>query len=93
MAVRFWRLVRIVCYSALGLAVLCVAALKAPLVLDLCRDGGVGELVCDMPIYKTIFEVGFSIAMFGAFTGLPVGLAAGGLGFLLRDVSAWFRAG
>ena len=89
----FWRLVRLVCYGALLLAVLCVAALKMPLVLNVCRDGGVGELVCDMPIYKTIFEVGFSIAMFGAFTGFPVGLAAGGLGFLVRDIAVWFRAG
>ncbi len=93
MAHGFWRIVRLACYGALLLAVVCIAALKLPLLLDVCRDGGVGELVCDMPIYKTIFETGFSIAMFGAFTGLPAGLAAGGLGFLLRDMTAWFRAG
>lgn len=93
MAERFWRVVRFVCYGALLVAVFCIAALKVPLVLDVCRDGGVGELVCDLPIYKSIFDAGFSIAMFGAFTGLPVGLAAGGLGFLLRDVTAWLRTG
>ena len=88
----FWKTVRSVCYGALLLAVLCVAALKLPLLFDVCRDGGPGHLVCDMPIYKTIFEAGFAVAMFGAFTGLPAGLAAGGIGFLLRDLTAWLRA-
>ncbi len=91
MARGFWRMVRLVCYGALLVAVLCIAALKLPLLLDVCRDGGIGELVCDTPIYKAIFETGFSVAMFSAFTGLPVGLAAGGVGFLLRDLAAWFR--
>jgi len=80
-----------VCYGALIVGVVCVAALKLPLLLDVCRDGGVGELVCDTPIYKAIFETGYSIAMFSAFTGLPVGLAAGGFGFLMRDLTAWLR--
>jgi len=88
-----WKAVRSVCYGALLLALLCVAALKFPLLFDVCRDGGMGELECDTPVYKTIFETGFSVAMFGAFTGLPAGLAAGGLGFLVRDLTAWLRAG
>ena len=87
-----WRFLRFICYTALFVAVAGVASLVLPFALDVCRDAGGNQMTCDTPIYRKIFEAGFTIVMFGAFTGLPAGLAAGGVGFLLHDIVAWFRA-
>lgn len=87
-----WKVLRCMCYAALCLAIVAVAALVIPFAFELCRDGGAGQIVCTAPIYRTIFDLGFTIIMFGAFTGLPAGLAAAGLVLLLRDSVAWIRS-
>ncbi|MCH9765544.1 MAG: hypothetical protein K0U34_06080 [Alphaproteobacteria bacterium] len=79
-----------VCYAALVLALIGLACLILPFAFSYCRESGGGAMACDAPIYRQLFEFGFAIVMFGAFTGVPAGLAAGGVGFLLRDVWAWF---
>lgn len=92
MPAGFWKLVRVMCYGALVVALLAVAALVFPFAFDYCRDDGAGQIACDPPILLRTFEAGFSVVMFGAYTGIPAGLAAGGLGFLLIDIVGWFRS-
>lgn len=91
MPAAIWRFVRTLCYAALVIALAGIAALVLPFMLDVCRDGGGGQMACDAPIYRTVFETGFAIVMFGAYTGLPAGLAAGGVGFVIRDLVGWVR--
>lgn len=88
----FWRFVRFVCYTALLLAAAAAVALVAPFAFDHCRDGGGGQLACEPWFLKQVFDTGFAIVMFGAYTGVPAALAAGGVFFLLRDLTMLVRS-
>ena len=92
MTTGFRKFVRLICYLALAISVIALGSLIMPFALDFCRAAGGGEMACDPPVYRLIFDFGFAIVMFGAFTGVPAFLAALGIGFLMRDTWVWLRA-
>lgn len=92
MATGFWKGVRVVCYGALAVTVAGLSARILPLAFNLCRDGGAGKITCDGIVLRHVFDFGFDVIMFAAFTVLPVILALIGAVFLLRDSAAWFRS-
>lgn len=81
-----WKLLRFVCLAALVVGLVAVCGLVLPFTFDVCHDGGAGQIVCDRPIYRTAFDTGFAIVMFGVYTGLPAILAVAGMLFLLGSV-------
>lgn len=92
MTAGLWRFVRFVCYTALILTAAAAIALVLPFAFDFCRDGGAGQVACEPWFFEKVFDTGFAIIMFGAYTGVPAALAAGGVLFLLRDLTMLVRS-
>lgn len=81
-----WKILRVVCYLALVIMVAGFLSLVGPFVLNLCREAGGGQIACDAPVYRDVYEFGFMVVMMGVFTGLPALLAMGGVGFGVYDL-------
>lgn len=84
--VGLWKLLRFVCLATLVVGLVAVCCLILPFTFNVCHDGGAGQIVCDSPIYRTAFDTGFAIVMFGAYTGLPALLAGAGALFLVSRI-------
>lgn len=81
-----WTILRVICYLALVIVLAGFVSLVGPFVLDLCREAGGGQIACDAPIYRSLYEFGFTVVMMSVFTGLPALLALGGVCFGIHDV-------
>lgn len=91
MFIKLWQTIRLVCYTALALACVGLAALLLPYFLGYCTDGGAGQLVCTPGALQTVRETGFALVMFGAYTFVPALLALFGFFILLRDIFSGAR--
>lgn len=81
-----WVILKVMCYGALAFVVVGFISLVAPSMLGLCDEPVGTTIKCSDPLYRSIFEFGFTVVMLTVFTGLPGLLALGGVGFLIRDV-------
>lgn len=79
-----WKLFKTLCYLALIIVITGGAALFLPFIFDLCQNQSGGTVGCDAPIYRSIYEYGFTIVMMSVFTGIPILLALIGLVLLIR---------
>ena len=86
MARLFWIIARIVGYAMLGLVVAGSLSLILPFALDFCQNQSGGIITCSDPIYRDIFEFGFTVVMMSVFTGAPMLLALVGLAFVVTDI-------
>lgn len=81
-----WLLLKVICYVALAVVAAGFISLVGPSMLGLCAEPVGTSIKCSDPLYRSIFEFGFTVVMLTVFTGLPGLLALGGVVFLVRDV-------
>lgn len=79
-------IVKWICWLALALVCLSFVALFAPLALGLCVEHGGGQALCDAPIWRTVYEWGFTGVVLSFTSVVPAALAALGIGFLLIEI-------
>ena len=80
-----FKILKIISYLALAILLFGAISFFIPFLLDLCRNAPAATVSCDAPIYRTFYELGFTILMLAVFTGLPTLLALCGLYFLVKD--------
>ena len=78
------RVLKIICYVALGALLAGYAVLAFLGVLEICpRLGGIS---CVSPVFEVIASIAMAVVLLSVFMGLPALLALGGLIFLAFDL-------
>jgi hypothetical protein len=85
------RILKIICYVALGALLAGFAVLAFIVVLDVCPRLDEGEISCVSPVFEVIASIGMAIVLLSVFTALPALLALGGLIFLAFDLLRRWR--
>jgi len=88
----FLRLVRFLCYMALVVLIGGFVSLFLLPAIGVCSTVSMSSISCSTPFYKSIAELGVTVVILTAFTGIPLLLAGAGLIFLLYDVFLWNHA-
>jgi hypothetical protein len=80
------RILKIICYVALGALLAGFAVLAFLGVLDICPRLDEGGISCVSPVFEVIASIAMAIVLLSVFMGLPALLALGGLIFLAFDL-------
>ena len=80
------RILKVVCYVALGALLAGFAILAFLGALDICPRLDEGGISCVSPAFEVIASMAMAIVLLSVFTGLPALLALGGLIFLAFDL-------
>src|SRR5258708_15536093 len=76
------RILKIICYVALGALLAGFVVLAVLGVLDICPRLDEGGISCVSPVFEVIASIAMAIVLLSVFMGLPALLALGGLLFL-----------
>jgi hypothetical protein len=79
------RILKIICYVALGALLAVLGA------LDICPRLDEGGISCVSPAFEVIASIAMAIVLLSVFMGLPALLALGGLIFLAFDLLRRWR--
>ena len=82
------RILKIICYVALGALLAGFAVLAVLGVLDVCPRLDEGAISCVSPVFEVIASIAMAIVLLSVFMGLP---AIGGLVFLAFDLLRRWR--
>jgi hypothetical protein len=85
------RILKIICYVALGALLAGFGALAVLGVLDVCPRLDEGAISCVSPAFEVIASTAMAIVLLSVFMGLPALLALGGLIFLAFDLLRRWR--
>src|SRR5947209_18805056 len=85
------RILKIICYVALGALLVGFAVLALLGVLDICPRLDEGGISCVSPVFEVIASIAMAIVLLSVFMGLPALLALGGLIFLAFDLLRRWR--
>ena len=85
------RVLKIICYVALGALLAGFAVLAIFGVLDVCPRIDKGAISCVSPVFEVIASIAMAIVLLSVFMGLPALLALGGLIFLAFDLLRRWR--
>jgi hypothetical protein len=85
------RILKIICYVALGALLAGFAVLAFLGVLDICPRLDEGGISCVSPVFEVIASIAMAIVLLSVFMGLPALLALGGLIFLAFDLLRRWR--
>jgi hypothetical protein len=85
------RILKIICYVALGALLASFAVLAFLGVLDICPRLDEGGISCVSPMFEVIASIAMAIVLLSFFMGLPALLALGGLIFLAFDLLRRWR--
>ena len=85
------RILKIICYVALGALLVGFAVLAFLGVLDICPRLDEGGISCVSPVFEVIASIAMAIVLLSVFMGLPALLALGGLIFLAFDLLRRWR--
>src|SRR5258707_1155078 len=87
------RILKIICYVALGALLAGFAVLAFLGVLDICPRLDEGGISCVSPVFEVIASIAMAIVLLSVFMGLPALFALGGLLFLAFDLLPRWRKG
>src|SRR5260370_32883605 len=76
------RILKIICYVALGALLAGFVVLAVLGVLDICPRLDEGGISCVSPVFEVIASIAMAIVLLSVFMGLPALLALGGVIFL-----------
>jgi hypothetical protein len=82
------RILKVICYVALGALVAGIAVLG---VLDICPRLDEGGISCVSPAFEVVASIAMAIVLLSVFMVLPALLALGGLIFLAFDLLRRWR--
>ena len=86
-------LLRLICYAVLVLVLLGFGSVVVLSLTGACPRIDTGAIVCNSDTYKQIGEFGMGVMLVSAFTGIPLMMAIAGVGFLVRKIYLWRKAG
>jgi hypothetical protein len=85
------RILKVICYVALGALLAGFAALAVLGALDICPRLDEGGISCVSPAFEVIASIAMAIVLLSVFMGLPALLALGGFIFLVFDLLRRWR--
>gem|GEM_PF-5014403 len=81
-----WAIFKGVSYVSLFLVSMGAAALFFPFIFDLCQNKSGGIISCTTPLFRSIYEFGFTVTLMSIYTGFPIFLALAGFILVVRRI-------